>query len=86
MNYFIVIRTIACVHRVWRQGFLETRVFTLCEYAYCAYNNEVIKYHSAKDNTKTGYWNTEQENIKISLMKYSLKKAKQSLKKKNNNK
>jgi hypothetical protein len=42
--------------------------------AYYAYNNEVINYHSAEDNTKTGYWKTEKENIKILLMKYSLKK------------
>jgi hypothetical protein len=43
--------------------------------AYCAYNNEVINYHSAEDNTKTGDWKTEKENIKILLMKYSLKKT-----------
>jgi hypothetical protein len=42
--------------------------------AYCAYNNEVINYHSAEENTKTEDWKTEKENIKILLMKYNLKK------------
>ena len=50
--------------------------------AYCAYSNVVIKYNSAKDNTKTGYLKTEQENIKISLMKHSLKKSQAIVKKK----
>ena len=81
INYCIVIRTIACVHRVWRQGFLETLVFTPCEHAFYAYNNEVINYHSTEDNTKTGYWKTEKENIKILLMKYSLKKIQAIVKK-----
>ena len=49
---------------------------------YCAYNNEVINYHSAEDNTNTGYWKTEKENIKILLMKYSLKKIQAIVKKK----
>ena len=49
---------------------------------YCAYNNEVINYHTAEDNTNTGYWKTEKENIKILLMKYSLKKIQAIVKKK----
>jgi hypothetical protein len=31
---------------------------------YCAYNNEVINYHSAEDNTKTGYWKTGEKKHK----------------------
>jgi hypothetical protein len=31
---------------------------------YCAYNNEVINYHSAEDNTKTGYCKTGEKNHK----------------------
>jgi len=64
---------------VWRQGFVNVST------AYCAYNNEVINYHSAEDNMKTGYWKTEKENIKILLMKYSLKKIQAIVKKNLNN-
>ena len=39
-----------------------------------------------EDNTKTGFWKTEKENIKVLLMKYSLKIIQAIVKKINNNK
>jgi hypothetical protein len=63
------------IHDIYDRGFSKPMSSHSVSTAYCAYSNVVIKYNSAKDNTKTGYLKTEQENIKISLMKHSLKKS-----------